>query len=137
MQAAACVGRIVSPIRWWLRRIVAACSPRIAAMPQIAFRKCEMKTRYRSVSRKGRTYVVQASGVISKVENMSNFSTTLGAQGAIEAARPAAPSFWQRVYKALIAARQDQARREVERYYSTLGPDQLKDLGYPTSADHR
>ncbi len=69
---------------------------------------------------------------------MSHYSTTIGAHGAVEIdSRPAAPSVWRRFYDALVAARQEQARREVERYYSTLGPEQLKDLGFPTSTDRR
>jgi len=69
---------------------------------------------------------------------MSHYSTTIGAHGAVDThSRPAAPSLWQRFYKALVAARQEQARREIERYFASLGENQLKDLGYPTSTDRR
>lgn len=106
-------------------------------MPHDSFRICEKPTTFHSVSRKGWANVVRASGVMSKVENMSNYSTTLDARGATETSVQTAPGLWQRFYKALVAAREEQARREIERYFSSLSPEQLKDLGYPASADRR
>lgn len=69
---------------------------------------------------------------------MSNYSTTIGTHGTVDNdSRPTVTGFWQRLYRALVAAREQQARREIERYYGTLSEAQLKDLGFPTSADRR
>ena len=69
---------------------------------------------------------------------MSNYSTTIGAHGTVDTdSRPAAPGFWQRFYSALVASREEQVRREIERYYSTLSENQRKDLGFPTRNDRR
>jgi hypothetical protein len=65
---------------------------------------------------------------------MTNYTSTLGAHGAIETdVRPAGKSLWKRAMEALVAARQEQARRELERYFSTLSDAQRKDLGFPVA----
>ena len=69
---------------------------------------------------------------------MSIHSTTLDAHGAIDRAdRPAKKGFWQRFYAKMIAARQAQARREIQAYINDLSDQQRKDLGFPTAADKR
>ena len=69
---------------------------------------------------------------------MSNYSTAIHAGSAAGAgSRSNENGFWKRFYARLIAAREAQARREIERYFKTLGDQQMKDLGYPSAVDKR
>ena len=69
---------------------------------------------------------------------MSIHATTLGAHGAIDtSSRPATKGLWHRVLDKLVAARQEQARRQIEAYINGLSEQQRKDLGFPTAADRR
>jgi len=72
------------------------------------------------------------------MKDMSNYSTAIHAGAVVGAgARSNENGFWKRFYARLIAARQEAARREIERYYNGLSNQQLKDLGYPSSVDRR
>ena len=63
---------------------------------------------------------------------MSNMTTTFGADAAI--ARSGArksKGVWARLYARMIAGRQLQAQRELDRYFSSLTEAQRRDLGLP------
>lgn len=69
---------------------------------------------------------------------MSHYSSTMSANSAVgTGVRSHEGGFWSRFYAALVKAREEQARRELNRYFSTLSDQQKKDLGYPSAVDRR
>lgn len=67
---------------------------------------------------------------------MSNITTTFGANSAIaDSGARKSKGFWARLYARMIAARQAQAKRDLDRYLSTLSEADRKDLGWPAPGD--